>query len=67
VFKLHAVCINDGALENIFFTPGNTHKNSAPADLIVNLEGIFVFTVEYLLKIAFTGFNKQSLNFIDIE
>ncbi len=49
-FKLHGVCNSVGDLENIFFIPGNVHDNRALADLIVNLEGIFVCDAGYLLK-----------------
>jgi hypothetical protein len=40
--KPYRVYNSAGALENIFFTPGNVHDNRALADLIVDLEGIFV-------------------------
>ena len=49
-FKLHGVCNSEGELENIFFTPGNVHDNRGLADLVVDLEGIFVCDAGYLLK-----------------
>lgn len=49
-FKLHGVCNSRGDLENIYFTPGNVHDNRALADLIVNLEGLFVCDAGYLVK-----------------
>jgi hypothetical protein len=36
-FKLHGVCNSEGALESIFFTPGNVHDNRVLKDLTVNL------------------------------
>jgi hypothetical protein len=49
-FKLHGVCNAEGELENIFFTPGNVKDNRALADLILDLEGIFVCDAGYLLN-----------------
>ena len=49
-FKLHGVCNAEGELESIFFTAGNVKDNRALADLILNLEGIFVCDAGYLLK-----------------
>ena len=48
--NLHGVCNAEGNLESIFFTPGNVRDKRALADLILNLEGIFVCDAEYLLK-----------------
>jgi hypothetical protein len=47
---LHGVYNGEGNLESIYFTPGNVYDNRAFAELIVNLEGIFVFDAGYLLK-----------------
>jgi hypothetical protein len=41
-FKLHGVCNTEGNLQGIFFTPGNVQDSRAVADVILNLEGLFV-------------------------